>query len=515
VNGGTLNIESPERYNTWARQILDDIGVDLARFESSNAKTGTLYASRGLKPAHFFDRETWGRDSLVVGEGIEGRKGRLNKEVIARTPLSPKAQADLTRLLSEDQPDYMPGLNSSQKIERLARMSHKDYLLTVAEVDPQAFWFYQAVGLETFCVGADATPALYAWASGEPGFSGLGLSVLPDGLFADLPGGQHGRQKPGRHDVHFPDGNATLARLLVRGLIPEAIAGTSQEDMGVARVDYGQLDVAGRPTRIRLNATVVNVRHDGDAAHATEAVVTYVERGDLKRVRGKAVIMACWNMVIPYLVPELPKPQREALAYGVKGPLVYTSVALRNWRAFDRLGVSRVASPTSFHQTAELTEAVSLGRLQHARTPDDPVALHLVKTMTKPGLPRRDQHRIGRAELLATSFETFERNIRDQVARIAGPGGFDPARDIAGITVNRWPHGYAYTYTYNSLYDPMEWAYSESPNRPCVIGRQPHGLISIANSDAAASPHTDAAFLEAHRAVSEVVEGRVYPFARA
>ena len=91
-----------------------------------------------------------------------------------------------------------------------------------------------------------------------------------------------------------------------------------------------------------------------------------------------------------------------------------------------------------------------------------------------------------------------------------GPGGFDPARDIAAITVNRWPHGYSYTY--NSLTDPVEWVYAQSPTRPCVIGRQPYGLVAIANADAAASPHTDAAFEEAHRAVSEIVERQTFPF---
>ena len=130
-----------------------------------------------------------------------------------------------------------------------------------------------------------------------------------------------------------------------------------------------------------------------------------------------------------------------------------------------------------------------------------------------PGKPRKEQHRIGRADLLATSFETFERNIRDQLARMLGGGGFDPARDIAAITVNRWPHGYAYTY--NSLTDPMEWVFTSSADRPCVKARQPFGSITIANSDAAASPHTDAAFLEAHRAVGEVLERRAFPFVTA
>ena len=120
----------------------------------------------------------------------------------------------------------------------------------------------------------------------------------------------------------------------------------------------------------------------------------------------------------------------------------------------------------------------------------------------QPGLPRREQHRVGRQELLTTTFETFERNIRDQLGRTLSKGGFDPARDIVAITVNRWAHGYAYNY--NTLYDPIEWALTTTDERPAIKGRQPLGRISIANSDAAASPHTDAAINEAYRAVQEI-----------
>jgi spermidine dehydrogenase len=215
-------------------------------------------------------------------------------------------------------------------------------------------------------------------------------------------------------------------------------------------------------------------------------------------------------MFIPYLVPDLSQKQREALAHNVKGPIVYTNVLLKNWQAFEKLGTSYVECPTMYHDTVALAEPADLGDLHHARNPGEPVAVRMTRMPGSMGLPRKEQHRIGRAELLATTFETFERNIRDQLARILSPGGFDPARDIAGITVNRWPHGYSYTY--NSLYDPMEWVFTETETRPCVIARQPYGLISIANSDAAASPHTDAAILEAHRAVEEVLEKRAYPF---
>jgi spermidine dehydrogenase len=506
INGGTLNIESPGRYNQWSRTLLDDLGVDLDRYGRANDANHKLYQGLGLGRGTFLDRETWGKDRLLVSP-----PGRGGLPPAADLPLTGKARADYERLMRPDQPDYLAGRSVEEKKAFLAKTSLEDYYLKTVGVDPKVMWFFRTFGYGSFCVGADATPALFGWVQDMPGFSGLGLGALPDGLFAELPGGHHGRQKESGVAVHFPDGNATLTRLLVAKLVPGATPGRSQEDMGTAVIDYGALDRPNQPTRIRLNSVVVNVRHDGEAGTAREAVVSYIVGGRLRSVRAQSVILASWNMMLPYLMPELPDTQKEALAYGVKGPLVYTNVALRNWRAWERLKVHAVECPGMFHDSVELTEAASLGDLHHAASPAEPVALHLVKTMAVPGLPRRDQHRAGRQLLLEMSFEHFERETRSQLSRVLAGSGFDAARDIAGITVNRWPHGYAYTY--NSLYDPVEWVYTSSPDRPCVVGRKPFGLVSIANSDAAASPHTDAAILEAHRAVMERLERRAFPFA--
>lgn len=509
INGGTLEIEAPQRYFDDAKALLHDVGIDIDRFEKANTSNAQLYRSLGLSGATFFDKETWGADQLLVSEGGGGRGG-VRAEMLAKMPLSEQAKKDYARLTAAEHPDYFLGLSSGEKKLRLAKMSYQDYLLNVVKVDKQVLWFYQHFGESVFCVGADAVPALFAWDMGQPGFGGLKLDPTPQGVLADLPGPQHGRQRSGGGgSVHFPDGNATIARSLVRHLIPDAVPGKTQEDLGTARVNYALLDRSGQTTRIRLNSTVMHVRQNGDPAKATEATVTYNRGGKLYDVKARGVIMACWNMFIPYLVPDLPEPQKKALSYAVKGPLVYTSVGLKNWNAWKKLGIRSVNSPSMFHTSVALTEAVSLGDLQHAQSPDEPIALHLVKVPTSPGKPRQEQHRIGRTELLTTPFETFERKIRDQLARILSPGGFDPAKDIVDITVNRWPHGYAYTY--NSLWEPMEWVYTTSNDRPNVIGRQPYGLIAIANSDAGASPHTDTAMWEAHRAVGDILNRRSMP----
>jgi spermidine dehydrogenase len=515
LNGGTLNIESPLRYNLPSRQLLEEIGVDIPRFVKTNESLAGLYNSLGLRSGHFFDKETWGQDKLTVRPAAapgQRRRGGYPQEYLDMMPLSAGAKADMLRLQDPNQPDYMPGLDSNAKKAQLAKMSLEHYLLEVAKVDKQCVWFFMTTGRGNFCVGADAIPALFGWEMGVPGFAGLKLEPTPDGVLADLPGGHHGRQKAagGGGEIHFPDGNATVARLLVRWLIPDAVPGKTQEDVGGARVNYALLDRADQTARIRLNSTVVNVRHDGSPESAKEVLVTYNRGGKLFDVRGRHVVMACWNMFIPYLAPEIPQAQREALLFGVKGPLVYTSVALRQWTAFEKLGISNVATPTMYHDSLGLAEAVDLGDVRHARTPSDPVVLHMGRHPCAPGKPRKEQYRIGRADLLTATFEDYERSIRDQLSRVLGGGGFDPARDIAAITVNRWPHGYAYTY--NSLTDPLDWVFTSSADRPCVRARQPFGRITIANSDAAASPHTDAAFLEASRAVGEVLERRAYPF---
>ncbi len=227
--------------------------------------------------------------------------------------------------------------------------------------------------------------------------------------------------------------------------------------------------------------------------------MSYVRAGKVYTVRGKTAVLACWHHVIPHICPELPEAQLTALRYAKKVPLVYTNVFLRQWTAFEKLKVNSVSSPGMWHASANLDFPVSLGGYAHTRSPAEPIVVHMTKAACQPGLPAAAQHVAGRAELLRTSFETIERGIRDQLGRMLGGGGFDPAGDILGITVNRWPHGYAYQY--NSLADPF-WLEGGEP--PCVAARRPFGRIAIANSDAAAYAYTDAAIDQGRRAVEEL-----------
>ncbi|MFP6816855.1 MAG: FAD/NAD(P)-binding protein [Pseudomonadales bacterium] len=506
LNGGTSYLESVRQYSTVSRTLLAAIGIDVDSAIATTAPGMGMYRSMGLGSSTFFAKEVFGEDRLVKGRGARNGSGSNGwTEWLAQTPLSADARRDLARLYDDGaNPDYFPGLSDVDKKERLARISYRDFLLDFANVDPGVLPFFDDRPKGSFCVGIDAYPALYGWVQGYPGFQGMNLEPLPKvGPLSHLGGGQHGRESEWNHgeDLFFPDGNATVARLLVRAMIPDALPGATLEDSIMSRLAYDRIDRDGSDARIRLNSTVVSARHLGDPEVAREVEITYVRDGKAEKVRADHCVMACYNGVIPHLVPEMSDEQSAALMYGVKMSNVYTNVLIRNWTAFTNLGISSASAPGMFHTGVRLGRSVQIGGYQPSTSPDDPMILHMSRVPCAPGLPKKEQHRAGRADLLATSFETFERKIRDQLGRTLEGGGFDPARDIEAITVNRWPHGYAYSY--DTLNDPIEWALFAPDDRPCVIGRRRFGRISIANSDAAASTHTDSAIDEAHRASRE------------
>lgn len=505
MNGGTMSIESPFDYSPEAAGLFRDLGIDPPALQAKCAKPDH-YRSMGLKPAVFFDKETFGVDRLVVGNpGSYYSRGHSTREdwetFLQETPLSPEAKRDIARIQT-GAVDYMPELTELEKKERLAHMSYKDYLLEVMKVHPDVIPYYQTSTWALYGLGIDGVSALDLWALGIPGFEGLGLKRIPEGSFLlsfTASGEVAPEGKP--YYFHYPDGNASVARLLVRSLVPGSAPGRTAEDIVTAKFDYSRLDRPENQVRIRLNSPVVRVRHVGDPATAREVEVAYASHGGhdkVHSVRGKMAVMACYNTIIPFLCTELPSQQKQALGYGVKVPLIYSTVAIRNWKAFARLGAQEISCPGMYHNTIRLNSVVDIGGYTSPKTPDEPMLVYMLRTPCQPGLPAREQQAMGRYELFRTPFETFERNIRDQLARVLGSGGFDPARDIAAITVNRWSHGYAYEYT--PLWDPA-WPNGQ---QPCEIGRKRFGRIAIANSDAAAAAYTDQAINQAYRAINEL-----------
>jgi spermidine dehydrogenase len=487
VNGGTLSIDSPRPYSAVATGLLTALGIDPVALTARHTERG-FYSSLGLGPAVFFDRETFGEDRLV--------KGKISSPGFPeKAPLSESARRDVRRLETEPI-DYLPGLSSAEKKARLSRTSYRDYLLDLVRVNPSVIALYQSRTHGEWGVGIDAVSALDVWPFGLPGFQGLKLAPGAAPRMGYTPAGY---ADGGSDTFHFPDGNASIARLLVRSLIPEAVPGDGVEDVVTVRIDYSRLDRPDDPIRIRLGSLAICASSGGSAGAPAPVEVVYSRMDRRNVVRARHCVLACWNMMIPYLCPQLPQKQKDALSYPVKVPLVYTNVALANWRAFASLGIDRVHCPGSYHTSVKLNPVTNIGAYRAPRSPDEPILVQMVRTPCRPGLSERDQHRAGRYDLLATDFATFEEKIRDQLDHMLGSAGLDAARDITAITVNRWPHGYAYEY--NPLFDP-EWGKGEAPHE---VGRARFGPIAIANSDSAAAAYTDAAIDQAHRAVEELL----------
>jgi spermidine dehydrogenase len=493
-NAGSFNVFADDHDSGPHVDLYRALGIDIAALAKDTVDPG-FYHRLGMGQGVFLDRATFGRDVLLPDPApwtdftflyspttppdAAARWARF----MAEAPLSQRAKADLYRLYHAST-DYLPGLSAAAKVHRLDTMSYADYLTGPVGCDPMVVTYLRD---RTFGSGRglSSTTALSAHQRfGLPGFAGLGLPAAYD---TDESGTSY----------HFPEGNATVARLLVARLVPGALAAQTAAASMLARVDYARLDQPANPTRIRLNAMAYNVANVPGGVEVSYTLGGV--DGRYVRTRAKQCVLACWNYVIPYICPELPADQRAALAYNVKTPNLWVNVWLNNWRAWHRAGTCFMNAPGSYYASLILEQPVSIGGYAHSATPDDPTVLTMLRGYETPGLPIKDQFRIGRAEMYATTFETFERETRDQLGRALGSYGFDPARDIAGLTVNRWGHGYSYWYS--ALYDDFLRTGAPPPH---LLARQPAGAITIANTDSGGTDSTELAIDMAARAVAEL-----------
>jgi len=483
--GGSQSLQSPKTlYSDVAKGLLRDLGVDIARFETAFERG--FYPSLGMSRAMFLAREAFGRDVLVAGDTLDPGDAvrpprRPPAAFIAALPISDAGKAQLAALYEETR-DPLAGRTIAQKQELLRRTSYRDFLIRIRGCGEEVANCFQGRTLDFFGLGCDAVAAAEVRDLGYPGFAGLGFPVAADAE----------DREP--YIYHFPDGNAALARLLVRSLVPGIAPGGTMEDIVLAPFDYGALDEPRRNIRIRLSATCVNVHDAGE-----RVLVGYVRDGAAHRVAARHAVLACFHMIIPHLMPQLPIEQRDALALNVKTPLVYTNVLVRDWRPWVNLKVSDIAAPMSFHNRVALDFPVNLGGYRHPADPGEPMVLHLLHVPGAPnsGLDGRAQFRIGAAKLFAMTFADFEEKIRDELDRMLGPGGFASGRDILAITVNRWTHGYGYVA--NSLFD------GEDYDKVVMRARRTVGRVAIANSDSGGDAYAHLAIDQAARAVSELM----------
>ncbi|MCM2362943.1 FAD/NAD(P)-binding protein [Pseudomonas sp. SR18] len=491
--GGSEALQSPNHlYSKEVNGLLKKLGVTIKRFETAFDRQ--FYPNLGLSRGVFFDKENFGEDKLVTGDPTpmvaddiapDQLHARSIHEFINDFPL-PAADRQALIDLHTAPKDYLPGKTAEEKADYLAATSYRNFLLKDVGLSEGAVKYFQSRTNDFMALSIDAVAAADAYSVGFPGFAGMNLAPISEEAAAEM-------EEP--YIYHFPDGNASVARLLVRSLIPGVAPGHTMDDIVLATFDYARLDQPKAAVRLRLNSTAVSVRNVDGGVH-----IGYSRGGQLAQVRGKRCILACYNMMIPYLLKDLPAPQARALSQNVKYPLVYTKVVIRNWQSFQQLGVHEIYAATQPYSRIKLDYPVSMGGYDHPRDPTQPIGLHLVYVPTSPdsGMNARDQARAGRGKLYGQTFEQLEAQLRDQLQRMLGPGGFKHETDILAITVNRWSHGYA-SFS-NSLFDDA------NENEALMnLARKPVGHVSIANSDAAWSAYAHAAIDEAYRAVGEVV----------
>lgn len=487
--GGSQSIDGPSSYSPDAQAFLKSLTIETERFYRFFDQS--YYRRKGLSNGLHLDAATYGEDRLLtrnVAAGFgqlfswetESQRDDLAR-LIAALPLTGLDQTLLRRMLIEQEDWLVPGGREARAYLRGTSFEQcmrdaglSENALTILRSDSQGFW-----GL-----GWDALSGLEAVRMGHPATYGLSVSV-GDGL------GDYGDEP---YIFHFPDGNASIARLAVAALVPDAVTESDMDGIVQARVHYDRLDLPQNPVRMRLSSTVVEARNAGDTVE-----ITYVRDGWTERVVARHAIMACWNNVLPYIMPEMAASQREAIAYAEKVPLSYINIALRTQRSLFEAGVAHVYSPNSLCANWSLDFPVSMGGYVFPKGPGDPALLHMVHCPVRPGLPAREQHQKGRMDLYGLSFEDYEAAIVSQLQGALGHVGFDAERDIAAITVNRWPHGY--TYEYNELFDPHDWSPSKGPH---IEGSRKIGHIAIANADASGYAYVDGAIDAAARAVENL-----------
>ena len=482
--------------------LLKDMSIDLEKL--TNAKDIDFYLDRNMHQGIFFDKKHYDKNRLVVGKnpaeyewerdfGLEWGytvKAENPKDFLHQFPVSEKAKGEILQLYNNPR-NYFPGKSNLEIITILKKTSYSNFLRNHAGVSEEVVELFRACPEISTGVGLDAISAFQAISM----YRLPGVNVEKLTTQDNKEGTWKAKNPMPKHTPIFPDGNSSVARMLVRRLIPEVARGSTMEDIIAAKFDYEQLDRINSKNRIRLNSTVVHVVENNNKVD-----VTYVKDGIPYRVRAKHCILANHHTMSPHICPSLPLKQKQAMSSQKKIPIVYANVLISNWRAFEKLGINSVYSPHGSFPHIALNYPISIGGYEYSDHPDKPIVVHMRRSFNRPnsGLSAREQYRLGRHELYSMTFEDFERDIRTQLNNILSPAGFDSTEDIKAITVNRWPHGYCYKQNY--LFDP-EHPPGQAPHE---IARKRFGNIAIANADSAGFTTIFFAMEHGHRAVEDL-----------
>lgn len=374
------------------------------------------------------------------------------------TPWSPEARRDLidfnanARDLVSKQANPDRWLDTMTYRELLEKLGYGGDVISY--VDP-------LVGVGNFGVCSDGISARAAQMIALPG---------------TYPSAQPNRWS-GAGTISFPGGNAAIMRAMIQHLFPEAVPGTTMDALASKHpMKLDVLDRAGNAVRIRQSSTVVRVEHEGAPGEAGGVLVTYVRGGKPHRVRAKSVVMATGGWVTRRLVRDMPEDHANAYATFNYGPVLTVNVAVRNWRFFEKLGISVARWFEGFGWHLCARRNMTLGGERSPLTPDSPMMLTFYVPVLFPGEPAATQGALARQKIFETPFVDYERQVRQQMTDMFASVGFDARRDIAGIVVNRWGHAY--------FAPPPGFFYGKDGGKPASdIIRTPHGRIVFAHSE--------------------------------
>lgn len=475
--GGTHNLEH-WKFSDTVNDLMRELGIHQGKLRDNMQYRYGYNARNG--PSIWFDQDTYGSNRLVTNYTLQNWTPDQSLDCIDEFPLSSDAKKQLRELYTT-RTNVLAEKSEDEARAYLSSISYVEFLKQHGGLDDEAIQIFHSAQHGGWGLELRALSAAEGLSVGLPGLNLLDATDMMEDR--DYP------------VAMFPDGNASVARLLVQVLIPEVSPGTDVNNIAVAEFNYSKLDRPGSPTRLRLNATVVNARTEKDGV-----AVTYATGSNWSTIRGRHCVMACYHSILPHLLPELPNDQKEAQRFQVKMPLILANVLLSSSKHMDSLGIDQVHCPGRMLRNLFMFKGINNGGYSHRMEDDGPVPLVFWGSLTPPAnaYTVKEQLRASRERMLELTLEDYEREIRTVLDGLLSPAGFDVAKDILAITVNRWPHGYSYEYLdlWDEDYDDGNW--------PHQVASRPFGPITFANSDAGASAYTHVAIDEAYRAVAEL-----------
>jgi spermidine dehydrogenase len=471
----------PRPDNTYAHVVglWDEIGLPRSYdwVEPTGAATGLKFARDHYDPMY------WREEEASIGYFFDTPFARRQAWVVdpwsddlSRAPIPPEVRRDWLKW--KHAPVLAHGDEASTN-RWLDSMSYGDLIVRELGLSKEVFRLSDPlVATADYGVSSDAVSAYGAKLLGLPGTD---TNAISSGAFS------------------FPGGNAAILRHIVKALLPDAITGSrSFSDVLYAPIDFGALD---RPqhTRIRLGATVVAVRHDGEPENSKHVDVTYAVDGELRRVRGQAAIVAAGGWITRHIVRDMPPSYVSAYAQFHHGPILVANVAVRNWKAFAKLGISAAHWFDGFGFFVNLRQPMRVDGVPVPLDPSKPAMLTLYVGFPQSGVPIDRQTSTARALLFATTYAQFELQIRKQLQLMLGGAGFDARRDIAGIVLNRWGHAYIAP-------QPGFYFGTDGEPAPLEVIRRRYGRIAFGHSELSGRQSWGRAAQESRRALKQVLE---------